>query len=833
MSPARVQQLEGELAALQARYRRLAEQKSWLQLIVSLLGRLSGEASLERMVDTFLKGLVETVGGTDATLYYFDEGKVIRAGLLGGRAELAEIDDPVVAAVGRSRQAQVVEHDVADTRMTTENVGRAWSWTFPLLAGDQLVGVAAVSSLHTRIGQVASELPVFFSYVAYALKSALSGEARFVESMRALRAAHAALAAEAEAREQIAESLRRQQAFMQAVLENVTDGVVACDEAGVVSLFNRAARQLLGREAAAIDSAAWASYYELYQADGETLMSREQLPLWRAFQGERVADVEMVVGGGRSKRRRTLSSGQPMYDALGGKIGAVVTLHDQTERYRAERDLAAAKEQAEAANKAKSTFLATMSHELRTPLNAILGFSQLLRVDERLADDQRRTLDVINRSGQHLLTLINDVLQLSRIEAGQSQLELAPVDLGALIRDIMDMMQVRGKAKGLSLRLEQSSSFPRFVVTDAPKLRQILINLLANALKFSESGEVVLRLGVAEPERDDASPAGEADKATMVWEVIDSGPGIDPRDHERIFEPFAQLGQADHREGTGLGLSLCRQFVTLLGGTIAVDSALGRGTRFVVRLEVGRAQLDDRSRVLPRRSRSVALVPGQPRYRLLLVEDDAENRLLMRAMLADFDFELREAEDGLSGVEIFKQWQPDLIWMDRNLPRMSGIEATRCIRRLPGGHEVRIVAVTASAFHEQRGEMIAAGMDAVIHKPFGREELCTALAALLGVRFTFEDTALPPVSCGADALDALRLAALPERLRQALDEAVVALDIAATRRVIEEIRLLDPELATAIVPHIDGMDFQPLSEAVGAGAALARQHARPSPAKVD
>jgi len=265
-----------------------------------------------------------------------------------------------------------------------------------------------------------------------------------------------------------------------------------------------------------------------------------------------------------------------------------------------------AQERAEESNKAKSAFLANMSHELRTPLNAILGFSDLMRNDAAITEKQRETLDIINRSGEHLLALINDVLDMAKIEAGGVGIEASAFDLGNMVRDITDLMHLRAEEKGLRLLLEQSSNFPRFIRTDAAKLRQILINLVGNAIKFTRKGSVTLRLST--------SPAGE--RLLLNIEVEDSGSGIASEDLERIFDPFVQVGKQATQKGTGLGLTITREFVEAMGGKISVESTLGKGSIFRVEVPVEQAETIDVTIAETRQKRPVGLASGQPVSRI-------------------------------------------------------------------------------------------------------------------------------------------------------------------------------------------------------------------------
>ncbi|MBL8249710.1 MAG: PAS domain S-box protein, partial [Candidatus Competibacter sp.] len=323
--------------------------------------------------------------------------------------------------------------------------------------------------------------------------------------------------------------LRHQQAFTEAVLENISDGVVASDELGRLSFFNRAAREIPGITEDELSLSKWEGRYKIFQADGETLMAPADTPLFRALQGESVRNVQMVIAQSDGKRRILLVSGQSMLDTDGVRIGAVVSLHDITEQKIAEAKLLEAKDAAEAASRAKSLFLANMSHELRTPLNAILGFSDIVRRSPGLSETQQTNLAIIHKSGDHLLGLINDVLDLAKIEAGRTQIDRASFDLADLIVGITDMMRVRAMEKGLQLQVVQAPDFPQFIVDDQIKIRQILINLLSNAVKATEHGVITLRLTVE---------SGTTE--CLILEVEDTGIGIAPEDQERIFEAFVQ-----------------------------------------------------------------------------------------------------------------------------------------------------------------------------------------------------------------------------------------------------------------------------------------------------
>ncbi|MES9857048.1 MAG: ATP-binding protein [Sedimenticola sp.] len=461
-----------------------------------------------------------------------------------------------------------------------------------------------------------------------------------------------------------------------------------------------------------------------------------------------------------------------------------------------------AKEAAVMSSQAKSQFLANMSHELRTPLNAVLGFSQLMNNDKGLNGHQKSNLEIINRSGHHLLQLINDVLDMSKIEAGRTVLEIENIDMGALTQDVTDMMRVRAEAKGLQLLIDQASDFPRYVRADGPKIRQILINLVSNAIKFTETGGITLRLA--------AGNAG-AKHITLRGEVQDTGIGISPEDIERIFVPFEQLVDSVTQKGTGLGLAITRQFVELMGGDISAASQPGKGTTFHFHIHVEPGSPELIQAVNKRAARQViGLRDAAREWRILIVEDQLENQQLLHQLLTQTGFQVRIADDGIEAIELFEEWHPHFIWMDWRMPRMDGLTATRKIRELPDGKEVKIAALTASVFREQTDEIMAGGSDDFVRKPYRSEQIFDCMARHLDLDYLFEEEvedATAEVTGEIKAIPEEQLAALPPDLRDTLDNALTLLDVEEIRQVMKHIEAIAPELAAALGQRVEAFEF--------------------------
>ncbi|HJV70336.1 response regulator [Ideonella sp.] len=383
----------------------------------------------------------------------------------------------------------------------------------------------------------------------------------------------------------------------------------------------------------------------------------------------------------------------------------------------------AARHAAEAANRAKSEFLAGMSHELRTPLNAVLGYAQLLSMEGGLSARQARGLNTIHKSGEHLLALINDILDLARIEAGRTELNPAPVNLSDLLQTVVNLMRVKADEKRLAFVFDAGAGLPEAVLADERRLSQVLLNLLGNAIKFTDNGTVTLRAC--------GEPKGPA-QVLLRLDVEDTGVGMRPDDMERIFEPFEQVGDVQRRSGgTGLGLAITRALVNDMGGQVQVSSELGLGSRFRVELPLPVVQP---AQATPRQVPGVARYPGPPR-RVLVVDDVAENRALLCDFLTNAGFEVAQASDGSELLAAARSFRPDLILMDSVMPSVDGVEATRRLRRDAALAAVPVIALSASATAEHRAACLQAGVNVFLTKPVSLEALQAHIGQQLGLQW--------------------------------------------------------------------------------------------------
>ncbi|MEH2266289.1 HAMP domain-containing hybrid sensor histidine kinase/response regulator [Nostoc sp.] len=658
------------------------------------------------------------------------------------------------------------------------------------------------------------------------------------------------------------EALCESQSRLTQFLEAIPVGVFIADAKGEPYYINQIGQQILGQEAmsnkeplsiyAQVTTKKLPQVYQIYLAGTDQLYPSDRLPIARALLGEssRVDDIEIHHC---DKIIPIEVLGEPIYDESGNLAFAIATFFDTTQRKHTEKLLAeynrtleaqvkkrtdefqqviqqlqttqeeliqsqaiAAQEQqaaireaarSAAANLAKSEFLANMSHELRTPLNAILGFTQVMSRDYSLSGEHQQNLAIINRAGEHLLNLINDILEMSKIEAGRITLNLSSFDLIHLLKNLEEMLHLRAASRNLELVFEYPQDIPQYIETDENKLCQVLLNLLGNAIKFTDRGKVTLRVrlgagdwGTEDKEEKDnnssfspLSPTPRpfaSSSQSLIFEVEDTGCGITSQEINLLFEPFEQteIGRKC-QQGTGLGLAISRKYVELMGGDITVSSMPGIGSTFVFYIQIALSC----PREIPTNQikyQILTLAPTERTYRILVVDDSLESRLLLVKILTSLGFEVREATDGAEAIANWESWQPHLIFMDMRMPVMDGYEATRTIKAREIGHRepnplrrfpklysykeaigaigndpsdpstlrlptalappsniseieqgcynkhTLIIALTASAFEEERQKILSIGCDDFIRKPFTQEVLLEKLSQHLGVKYT-------------------------------------------------------------------------------------------------
>jgi PAS domain S-box-containing protein len=510
-----------------------------------------------------------------------------------------------------------------------------------------------------------------------------------------------------------------------AILQASTDHVGMADARGNILWNNAQAKKILGfLPDANISHLSISNYHPQWALE---VIENEGLPT-AMRDGIWVGETALLRGDGSEMPVSQMIIAHKSPDDRVEYFSTV--MRDLSDRKCFERELQKAKENAEVANHAKSEFLARMSHELRTPLNAILGFTQLLHRDRALSDEHQQAIAIVNRSGEHLLALINDVLEMSKIEAGRIKLNETSFDLYCLLDSIEEMLCLKATTKRLTLTFERALEVPQYVTADESKLRQVLINLLGNAIKFTPQGSVILRVLIPNP---------KSQIPNLKFQVEDTGVGIAPDELKTLFDAFVQteLGRRS-QQGTGLGLAISRKFVQLMGGDLQVTSILGRGSTFTLEIPAKIATADQVQTPLSSK-RVVGLAPNPLTYRLLVVDDSWEHRQLLLKFLTPLGFQMREAENGKEGVALWQSWKPHLIFMDMGMPVMNGHEATKLIKATAQGQETVVIALTASAFEDERAVIVSEGCDDFISKPFRENEIFERLAKHLGVRYLYEE----------------------------------------------------------------------------------------------
>ncbi|MGB3495679.1 MAG: GAF domain-containing protein [Elainellaceae cyanobacterium] len=440
-----------------------------------------------------------------------------------------------------------------------------------------------------------------------------------------------------------------------------------------------------------------------------------------------------------------------MLSRIGVQLGVAIQQAELFQRTQQQaQELCQARDAADKANRAKSKFLANMSHELRTPLNAILGFTELMVDEPTLSKQHQSYVDIINTSGEHLLSLINNILEMSKIEAGQTELQLGGFNLQGLLQELLDLFSLKAQNQGISLELQLDAEVPQCICGDAQKLRQVLLNLIGNSIKFTKTGGVTVIVSLSDSADSDIAESQlfidqeQAERSIHVtFSVKDTGVGISETELSLLFEAFQQTQSGrDLGQGTGLGLPISQQYVQLMGGNLVARSDVGQGSEFSFTIPtqtVAMKQVASSGGLLSQKV--IGIASGQSVPRILVVEDNPINRFLLKQLLEPLGFDVREAVNGEMAISAWKTWSPDLIWMDMRMPKVDDYAATRRIRAeeaLSNLPPTVIIALTATAFEENRKEMLEAGCDDVLSKPFQVQKMMHLLQHYLNLEFIYE-----------------------------------------------------------------------------------------------
>ncbi|WP_448382162.1 GAF domain-containing protein [Desulfosoma sp.] len=620
-------------------------------------------------------------------------------------------------------------------------------------------------------------------------------------------------------RKQAEEALRESKQFLADTLDGLSAHIVVLDDRGEIILTNKAYREFALHNGCDPSRVSEGVNY-LAVCD----MASSTLCMSAAAMARGIRELLAGKGGhfeleypchSPNEKRWFIAHVSPF---PGTERRRVIISHENiTERKLAEielrkinAELEAAKSQAmdfakkaEAASKAKSLFLANMSHELRTPLNAVIGFSQLLARDPLLTERQRSDVQVILRSGQDLLNIINDILEISKIEAGRLEIKSEDFSIHELLADIEAMFRSRCEAKGLDLQVERDEDLPEFLYGDRMKLKQILHNLLSNAIKFTPKGSISLRV------HSDTYPGNGVEKSDMVMlivEVEDTGIGMSQEDLEKIFLPFEQVDTLDPKGGTGLGLAISREYARLLGGDLWVQSELGKGSCF------GFTVVMSKGKPLPKKSSTVhwqalRLEPGTGPVRILVADDNADTQALLKALLEPMGFDVRQAFNGIEALKHFEEFSPHAVLMDMRMPDMDGYEATRRIKSTEKGLTTPVIALTASAFEEGKQKIFEAGVDAYLRKPFHPGELFDILGQSLGLRYVYEEKE----DREAFGLTVEAVSVLPKQLRAALRQAVEEGDMEQFMELLDPVVQSHPQAAKKLRQLAELFDYSGLN----------------------
>jgi PAS domain S-box-containing protein len=546
---------------------------------------------------------------------------------------------------------------------------------------------------------------------------------KIVERTQELQDKNRELEQEIRKRQQAENQLQNHFEFLETLMDTIPIPLFYQDRQGqylgcnpaFATFVNQTKAQVIGK-----------TVYDIFSKPEAHLLAQIHLELIHN-QGKRSDEIQLIQN---LDAKREVIFHQATFNRTNGTVDGIVgVLVDMTQHKQIEAQLQQAKQQAEMANKAKSRFLANMSHELRTPLNVILGYTQIFQRDKTFTEEQLEGINLIHCNGEYLLTLINDILDLAKIEADKIELVSTPIYFERFITDIIQIFQNRAEQKKIHFIYETLSPLPEIIEVDAKRLRQILINLLSNALKFTRQGEIKFQISY------------QHDK--LRFQIEDTGIGIKPEELPKIFLSFQQVGDPNlWVQGTGLGLSITQKLVEIMGGEIGVESTFEQGSLFWVELTLPKASENSIPKLEKPRSIIGYQTPlDRDNYKILIVDDQWENRIMLVKLLTSLGFDIEEASNGQESIDKALKWGPDVILMDIVMPVMDGIEAIRQIKQFPITKDVIIIAISAKVQESEQQKCQEAGCHCFMMKPVSRDELLEHLQSTLKLTWRYEDSA--------------------------------------------------------------------------------------------
>ncbi len=598
------------------------------------------------------------------------------------------------------------------------------------------------------------------------------------------------------------EETSRSKRFLKFALDSLRTQVIILDENGVIIHFNEAFRKF-GKECKDRASS-WIgiNYLDIMDAESSEGSSsaakaaagiREMISSIRdSFEMEYLFESEDDDIWFLMTVTRFRESIPPRF---------VISFENITQRKIAETELIRARLEAESANRAKSRFLAGMSHEIRTPMNAILGYTQHLLRESSLEKKQREFVEIIGGSGQHLLELINDILDMSKIEAGRMSLNPEDTDFFALLGEVRNMFRGRAEEHHIYLEFSMNETVPQYIYADGKKIRQILINMIGNAIKFTAKGGIWVRVQKCGDDPDSS-------KSVISVEVEDTGCGIANNELDRVFEIFEQAGGGISRGGTGLGMPISLGYAKLMDGDITVKSEPGRGSVFTFTFKAELLSSLIKKTIKPGNRRITGISSAGPKPRILIVDDVASNRSVLRVLLEQVGFSVNEASNGQEALAVIDGWMPDAIFMDRYMPSLDGIEASKIIKATDKCRNIPILMLSASAIEENRDNAIQAGINVFLRKPFIEEEVFENLKKLLGIDYIYEEIITGNLSDSADEIIARAAASLSPEIKKEIIDAANLCDITRLRKMLDgESMRRHPELVSKIELFLNNYEY--------------------------